>query len=415
MLLIDRILPMGHRHRPPVCAALLLLPVLAVLIAPHAAVGQDLSELESQVAGIFSQSCARVGCHAGSDPQMGMSLEGDLFFDHTVGVASRERSDLQIVNPGKPDSSYLVMKVRGAGGIVGSQMPMTGNQLSEEEITTIENWITALGEADLSERLAGAVAKTATAFDGWKVVNVPTTRMVDARRWLFLIGHRFNPELSSGYDALWGLDGSGIIFLSMGYAPTNDLLFTLGRSNASDDVELQGKVRIVEQTLDDRMPVSLAAHAAVNWITQTTGDQDRFRGEAFKVSGQLIGSRELAQGFGVLVAPGVLVNQDETRDDDDVLLTVGLGGRWRFHQNLSFVAEWVPIVTGYARTSTFGNVNRFDSWGGGLEIAVGGHVFQIVLTNSVGLATDQYLRGGDLDIEDRDVRLGFNIFRLLRF
>lgn len=406
---------MIHRHLSSAAGVRWCFLIFAAAAWTSPSSSQDLTNLESQVVDIFAQSCARVGCHAGSDPQLGMSLEPELFFDHTVGAASRERTELDIIHPGEPDSSYLIKKVRGDEDIIGARMPMTGNSLSDAEIATIADWVRALGDADLSERAPGAGAKTTSAFEGWKVVNLPSTRMVDARTWLFLISHRFNPELSAGYDALWGLDGSGIILLSMGYAPTNDLLFTLGRSNAADDVELQGKARFLRQTLDGRMPLSLAAQATVNWITERRGDEDRFRGEAFKFSGQLVASRELAQGLGVLVAPGVLVNQDEASDDDDVLLTVGLGGRWRFHRNLSVVAEWVPIVAGYARTSTFGNVNRFDSWGGGLEIGVGGHVFQIVVTNSVGIATDQYMRGGDLDIASGDLRLGFNIFRLLRF
>ena len=38
--------------------------------------------------------------------------------------------------------------------------------------------------------------------------------------------------------------------------------------------------------------------------------------------------------------------------------------------------------------------------------------------NSVGLTTDHYLRGGDLDIAEffnGDFRIGFNIFRVLNF
>jgi hypothetical protein len=401
-------------RRYPSAVRTLVLGIAAASLATPCR-SQDLAELEARVIDIFSQSCATVGCHAGSDPQLGMSLEADQFFGHTVGAPSRERADLSIIHPGRPDSSYLIKKVRGDEDIIGARMPMTGNSLSDAEIEAIEAWVSALGDADLSERTEGAAAKTTSAFDGWKVVNLPSTRMVDARTWLFLIGHRFNPQISAGYDALWGLDGSGIILLSMGYAPTNDLLFTVGRSNAADDVELQAKARLLQQTLDERTPLSLALQATVNWITERSGDAERIRPEAFKFSGQLVASRELAQGVGVLVVPGVLVNQDERTEDEHVLLTAGLGARWRFHQNLSLVAEWVPILSGYARTTTFGNINRFDAWGGGLEIAVGGHVFQIVVTNAVGIATDQYLRGGDLDIGEGDLRLGFNIFRLLRF
>lgn len=386
------------------------------LAHPSGAAAQDVAELQAQVGDLFNRSCARVGCHAGSDPQMGMSLEREMFVGHTVGQSSRERPELQIVHPGEPDSSYLLMKVRDDPDIVGMRMPMTGNTLSESEITAIENWVDALGEAGAAQTSTGAAARTTNAFSGWKVVNLPTTRMVDGRTWLFLIGHRFNPELSAGYDAFYGLDGSSSIFLSMGYAPTNDLLFVLGRSNAADNVELQGKYRLMEQTLDGSRPVSAAVHAAVNWVTDETAGRDRLSSDAFKVSGQLVLSRELSRSLGILVAPGVLLNPAEDAPDDGALVTVGLGTRWRFYQNLSLVAEWVPIVTGYTRTTNaFGRDNRFDSWGGGLEIAVGGHIFQIVLTNSVGLTTDQYLRGGDLDIWDADLRLGFNIFRLLRF
>lgn len=403
-------------HARSRCTLYLLTGLLSVVLVGTVTVtaqAQNLSEMEGQVADLFGRSCARVGCHAGSNPQMGMSLEREMFYAHTVAQPSRERPDLNLIHPGNPDSSYLVMKVEGHPEIVGAQMPMTGNKLSETEVATIENWVRALGEADATAR-EGA-PKTATPFVGWKVVNLPTARMVDRGTWLFLIAHRFNPELAAGYEAFYGLDGSGIIYLSMGYAPTNDLLFSLGRSNASDDVELQAKYRFFAQTLDDTRPVSLAAQTALNWITETVGDEDRLRSEAFKLSGQLIVSRELTQGLGVLIAPGILFNPAEGKSDDGPLVTVGLGGRWRFHQNLSLVAEWVPILTGYTRTRTFGNENRFDSWGGGLEIGVGGHVFQIIVTNSVGLATDHYMRGGDLDITEPDLRLGFNIFRLLQF
>ncbi len=376
---------------------------------------QDLPQIQEQVASIFSQTCAQVGCHTGSTPQMGLSLEEEAFVGHTVNQPSRERPDLRLIHPGSPDSSYLVKKVRGDDDIVGAPMPFTGDRLSEQEISTIASWVNALADADLEAITQQAPAKTALPFDGWKVVNVPTTRMVDAGLWFFLISHRFVPPFSEGYESFYGLDGSSTIFLNLGYAPTDDLLFILGRSNASDNVELQAKYRFFQQTLEPKWPVSLAAQAAVNWVTEETAEMDRFDSEAFKFSGQILVSRDFGGRIGVLAAPGILMNQSEVLGGENLLLTLGLGARWRFYQNLSLLAEWVPILSGYEQTRTLGFQNRFDSWGGGFEIAVGGHVFQIVITNAIGLTTDQYMRGGDLDIADPDLRLGFNIFRLLQF
>lgn len=395
-----------------------------MIIAPGRGAAQDISqlseeELEHRVGDIFAESCARSGCHAGPRPQQGMNLTRSQFFASIVGQPSQERPQLQRVHPGKPESSYLVMKIEGDPGIVGTQMPLVGGRLSERKVRTIKTWISKLGEEDVARAQQTTAPAEVYPFDGWKVVNLPTARAVDAGSVLFLISHRFNPTLSDGYNALFGLDGSSIINLQLGYALTDRFLLALSRSNASDNVELQGRYQMAQQGGERSLPLSLGALGAVNWVTEEPPEgASRFRGAAFKVTGQISLTRKFHDRIGVAVVPGVTFNPVEEVDDEDVLVTLGLGGRWNFYRNLSLVGEWVPIVSGYTRTRTFGNDIRFDSWGGGLEITTGGHVFQIVVSNSVGLASDQYLRGGDLDIRDffeGDVRLGFNIFRVMNF
>jgi hypothetical protein len=398
-------------------AATFLLLAAPGLLRPPAAHAQgtpDVQALEAQVARLFERSCTTSGCHTGPVPQMGMDLNPGQFFASVVNKPSQEVPALMRVHPGRPDSSYLIMKVRGAPGIVGAQMPFTGEKLTEAEIKTIEDWITGLAGVDVAARAQQAAPAPAYPFAGWKAINLPTTRTVSAGSWLFLIGHRFNPRINTGYNTFFGLDGSGIILLTLGYALTDDLLVSLGRSNAADNVEIQARYRLADQT--PRWPVTVAAQGTVNWITEerppSTFEPD---GQDLKFAGQVSLTRALTDGLGVAVVPGVLLNAAEEVEAEPVLVTVGLAARWRFTRSMAVVAEWVPIVSGYTRTTTFGNDIRFDTWGTGLEIATGGHVFQIVLSNSVGLATDQYLRGGDLDIRDRHVRLGFNIFRILNF
>jgi hypothetical protein len=391
----------------------LLLSLL--LAAPTAGYGQGLDELstdelEARVSALFERSCTTAGCHVGPTPQMGMDLTPERFFNATVGQPSQERPDLLRVHPGKPDSSYVVMKLEGAEGIIGAQMPFTGDKLTDEEVATVRAWIRRLSPDDLSQRTDAPLE--IYPFIGWKVVNLPTNRTVERGSLLFLIGHRFNPEVGDGYDAFFGLDGSSIIFLALGYALTDRLFLNLGRSNADDDVELSLRARFARQEADG-WPLSVGAQTSINWFSGEPPSGSRFRREALKLSSQLILTRALGPRAGVAVVPGVLFNPASAEEDEGPLFTVGLGGRLNVHGTVALVGEWVPIVGGYARTSTFGNDNRFDSWAGGIEIATPGHVFQIVLSNSVGLATDQYLRGGDLDIREPDVRLGFNIFRVL--
>ncbi len=372
---------------------LLLCMVLMIsgLVQGVAFAQDDVMALEERVATLFERSCTAAGCHA--------------------GMASKEMPTHKIIDPGHPESSYLIKKVKGEPGIIGLQMPMTGDKLTDAEIATIEQWITKLGDvADAAPR-APAVKK-AYPFYGWKVINLPSSRTLEAGNLLFLIGHRFNPKISDGYDAFFGLDGSGIIYLSLGYAITDNFLVALGRSNSSDDVELQARYGIFEQGVNN-LPIGVSVQTSFNFITQKSPNLDSFASERFKATLQVSLTRQIGETVGLAVVPGILLNQAEELDDEEAQFTVGLGGRWRFTPQLSIIGEWVPIVSGFNRALVFGNDVRFDSWGGGLEIATAGHVFQIIVTNSVGLTSDQYLRGGDLDLFEGDMRLGFNIFRVL--
>lgn len=374
---------------------------------------QDISALESEVSAIFERSCTAVGCHADPVPQLNLNLTQAQFFNGLVNKPSMVSPDQKLVDPGNPHNSYLVKKIKGEAGIIGLQMPMTGDKLSDNEISVIEKWITELGNPTQADNLAPRpeVASTAYPFYGWKVLNLPTSRTLDAGNLLFLISHRFNPKISDGYDSFYGLDGSGIIYISLGYAFTDNFLVALGRSNSSDDVELQARYGIMKQGGPKDLPIGISVQASLNFVTQEYAEIDSFAKERFKPTLQVSFTRQLGDNIGLAFVPGILLNPDETLDDEDPLITMGLGGRWRFTRTLSIVGEWVPIVSGYTRTLIFGNDIRFDSWGGGLEIATAGHVFQIVLTNSVGLTSDQYLRGGDLDVFEDGPRLGFNIFR----
>lgn len=372
---------------------------------------QDISGLEAEVAALFERSCARVGCHAAPIPQMNLDLSREQFYAGLVGEASVGKPDEIRVDPGNPDGSYLLKKMRGEEGIVGMQMPMIGDKLPEDEIQLVADWIAGLGDVD-EGRKAATPEQATPPFNGWKMVNLPTNRMVPKGDFLFLIGHRFNPRIKDGYDAFFGLDGSGIILMSLGYAFSDNFLVNLGRSNADDDVELNAKYLIGQQSVGN-WPVSLGVQTTLNWFSEKRPGEKRLRSEALKFSTQLMLTRAINDELSVGIVPGVLFNPSIDEEGEDPHLTLGIGGRWKFYRNFSIVAEWVPIFSGFSRTTTFGNVNRFDSWGTAFEIAVGGHVFQILVTNSVGIATDQYLRGGDLDIQDGDTRLGFNIFRIL--
>ena len=101
--------------------------------------GQLTEATLAQVSEIFAVSCAFSGCHSGGEPAGDLSLEGD-FAARIVGVDSGQRPDFKLVDPGNPDKSYLLIKVRGDDEMVSQQMP-PGNPLPAEQVEIIRAWI----------------------------------------------------------------------------------------------------------------------------------------------------------------------------------------------------------------------------------------------------------------------------------
>ncbi|HIG17603.1 MAG TPA: hypothetical protein EYQ31_10140 [Candidatus Handelsmanbacteria bacterium] len=101
------------------------------------AVSVTLSQLSAD---IFTPKCATSGCH-GSFPSAGMSLAAANIAAAIINVPSNQRPNLKRIDPGNPDGSYLLQKVRGIGA--NAQMPLGGTPLSAAEIQLIADWITA--------------------------------------------------------------------------------------------------------------------------------------------------------------------------------------------------------------------------------------------------------------------------------
>ena len=104
---------------------------------PPAAFGPNFSEIQ---AAVFTPDCATSNCHAGANPAANLNLEEANSYTMLVGVASEQDANLKRVDPGNPDSSYLVQKLEGTAG-AGQQMP-PGNALPQADVDVIRQWIT---------------------------------------------------------------------------------------------------------------------------------------------------------------------------------------------------------------------------------------------------------------------------------
>jgi hypothetical protein len=103
-----------------------------------AALGPTLSGVQDN---IFTPICTQ--CHTGASAPLGLALDEGVARANLVGVESTETPGLLRVDPGSPDSSYIIWKVEGRPDIVGGRMPLGMAPLSIEQLDALRGWIAA--------------------------------------------------------------------------------------------------------------------------------------------------------------------------------------------------------------------------------------------------------------------------------
>ena len=89
---------------------------------------------------MFVADCTGMGCHGGVMPQASLDLRTGAGYDDLVGVAS-EQCDRVRVEPGQPDTSYLLDKLLGVDMCFGTRMPKAAPAYSATELDLVTAWI----------------------------------------------------------------------------------------------------------------------------------------------------------------------------------------------------------------------------------------------------------------------------------
>ena len=112
----------------------------------------DHSDLEWIEDNVFAPGCAAFSaCHQGSAPSAGgLDLEKGRAADNLIDAPSKVAAGMQLVTPGDPENSYLLVILGQYGAddpridaSIGT-MPPNGELLCEEKRDAIERWIAEL-------------------------------------------------------------------------------------------------------------------------------------------------------------------------------------------------------------------------------------------------------------------------------
>ncbi len=92
---------------------------------------------------IFTPTCDSFGCHNADSARGGLVLAAGMSFENLVNVPSNQQAQFDRVEPGDPESSYIVKKLRGDAGIEGERMPDGGPFLTDAQLARVISWINA--------------------------------------------------------------------------------------------------------------------------------------------------------------------------------------------------------------------------------------------------------------------------------
>jgi hypothetical protein len=243
-------------------------------------------------------------------------------------------------------------------------------------------------------------------FKAEHIINLQTVESPASGNLNFVIQHRFG-TLNSGSYNFFGLDNA-TLRLGLDYGITDDLSIGVGRSSYLKTFDGYVKYKFLKQTEGGGVPVTLAIVGTVTDFTQDITDE-AFLNTADRTaySAELLIARKFGSNLSLQVSPTYLhYNFVPTPQDKNDILAIGLGGRMKITHRMSIDAEYDVVPKNQIVSYTVHN-----SLSLGWDIETGGHVFQLVFTNSQSIVPTQFLTQTTGTWGKGDIYFGFNISR----
>jgi Membrane bound beta barrel domain (DUF5777) len=254
---------------------------------------------------------------------------------------------------------------------------------------------------------------TIATFKSNRVVNGQSVEMVAFGELLFIVQHRFG-RISGGVYEFFGLDQSNTR-LGLEYGITNRLNVGIGRSSFEKMFDGYLKYKLLKQSTGKlKMPLTLTLYANMAIKTLKWADPNRvnYASSRYYYTFQIFLARKLNSRLSLQLTP-TLVHRNlviATKDKNDVF-TLGIGGRYKVSGSVSVNLEYFYVFPGQIVSKINGETQK-NALSVGVDIETGGHVFQIMLTNSRGMVENQFITETTGSWGKGDIHLGFNIHRM---
>jgi hypothetical protein len=246
---------------------------------------------------------------------------------------------------------------------------------------------------------------TAT-FKSTRIINSQTVETPGAGTLLFLIQHRFG-TLNSGAYNFFGLD-QAVLRLGLEYGLTDRLAVGVGRSSQEKTFDGFAKYRLLEQATGSRpMPVSVALLASAA-VTTLKFDPSETRSTNSRVTYtyQALLARKFSPSFSMQLMPTLVHrNYVATSAAQNDVYALGAGLRQKITKRTALTADYYYLLPGNTAR------NFRNALGVGVDLETGGHVFQLHVTNALGMTEKFFVPETTGNFFAGDLYFGFTVAR----
>lgn len=251
-------------------------------------------------------------------------------------------------------------------------------------------------------------------FHSTQLASLPTTESLKKNSWMYEISHRFSTPIKEGSKHLWGFDGPAKIRFAIGYGISDNLMINIGRTNNLDNYDIQIKQRLF-QINNSSFPslISVLGGLAINTDMPQNIDRNSFDTDNMQFYAQLIFNTMLFdKKLGIGIVPSYLYNSFTFAVEKQYSFTIGSYAQYYFNRMYSVWVEYNAIITGYQGIIKLDEIGKsYNNLSFGVSLETGGHIFELMITNSTRINPSQYIVGADKSSSDNKWNFGFGIIR----
>jgi len=249
--------------------------------------------------------------------------------------------------------------------------------------------------------------KETTAFKGLQICNIQSTKMTAKGEWYMVISHRFG-DLTEGLDNFFGLDNA-LTKIGGIYGVTDWLSLGASRHTYNKIYELTAKYKLADQ-ITNGFPVTIVGYNTMDINTALSTDlyPNLQFNNRLAYSTQLLASRKFSEGLSFEIG-GVYVHKnlyDDSQELKDQYL-VAAGGRCKLSKRLSVNLDYAYKINQLENAPLYQNPLTL-----GLDIETGGHVFQMVFSNSQPMNDVAVFTNATGKWNGGSLYFGFNMYRV---